>query len=210
MLCDGNSDCPDGEDEQSCDEFQCVGLLRCRGDGLCVHLYDVCDGVIHCLSSADDESLCQMSPCPPECICRGSAITCTQLPDVDNLSKSQGAIILDSFRALRKTTFSYFYNLVYLKMTNSRFIGNSIEPFLFTALSEITTLIIRDCGVQFIKTNSFVSMRKLTLIDLHKNTIHEIHSHCFTGLQSMLNLDLSNLHIKELRVLSFFGMTNRL
>ena len=47
LLCDGSADCPDGEDEQSCDEISCVGLLRCRDDGICVHPVDICDGVIH-------------------------------------------------------------------------------------------------------------------------------------------------------------------
>ena len=69
MLCDGNPDCPDEEDEQACEDFQCVGLLRCRGDGICVHPTDICDGIVHCLMSGDDEKLCHMLPCPETCIC---------------------------------------------------------------------------------------------------------------------------------------------
>ena len=38
-----------------------------------------------------------MSPCPFGCICRGSALTCTQLPNIHYLSKSQIAIILENF-----------------------------------------------------------------------------------------------------------------
>ena len=60
MLCDGNPDCPDGENEESCNDFQCAGLLRCRGDDICVHLTDICDGIIHCLLSADDGDMCHM------------------------------------------------------------------------------------------------------------------------------------------------------
>ena len=63
MLCDGNPDCRDSKYQHLCEAYQCAGWLRCRRDGLCLHPTDVCDGVVPCLMSRDDEKLCDMSPC---------------------------------------------------------------------------------------------------------------------------------------------------
>ena len=63
MLCDGNPDCHDNEDEHLCEAYQCAGGLHCRKDGLCAHSTDACDGVVLCLMSGDNEMLCDMSPC---------------------------------------------------------------------------------------------------------------------------------------------------
>ena len=58
MICDGTSDCADGDDEEGCDDFVCSGALRCRLDNICIHPIDICDGVMHCPLSGDDELLC--------------------------------------------------------------------------------------------------------------------------------------------------------
>ena len=41
MICDGSSDCVDGDDEEGCGDFVCSGALRCRLDNnviICVNL----------------------------------------------------------------------------------------------------------------------------------------------------------------------------
>ena len=64
MVCDGWNDCPDGKDEDHCTNVVCHGLLRCRADHVCVHPLDICDGIVHCLQSRDDESQCDIRDCP--------------------------------------------------------------------------------------------------------------------------------------------------
>ena len=209
MLCDGNPDCPDSEDENLCADFQCAGLLRCRGDGRCVHPSDICDGVVHCLHSADDEKFCDMLPCPSTCVCRGVAVQCLgQIDDIDRLSVAIGAMILQQVYVTLQTSFRNFRKMVFLKITNSGFDGNTIEPVMFATLSDLLTLIIRNSGIRSIKSESFEGMAKLQMINLHANAIHEVHPYTFTGFLSILHLSLSNLQIKHLHKLSFFGMNN--
>ena len=51
-----------GEDEQSCSEYICAGMLRCSNCTCCVPQTEICDGVSHC-PYGDDEEHCAHSPC---------------------------------------------------------------------------------------------------------------------------------------------------
>ena len=206
MLCDGNADCPDGEDEESCEEFQCAGLLRCRGDDICVHPTDICDGIIHCLLSADDEDLCHMLSCPEQCICRGSAVLCTQLEDISDVPSKSTAVHLENYKVLIKDPLYHLSTVLYLKMLHCTFPGNFVTPKIFTNISDILTLILANNNIHSVIRNSFISMRKLTYIDLRNNHIHTINTLNFVGLTSLENLDLYNFQITTLNTYSFDGM----
>ena len=206
MLCDGNADCPDGEDEESCEEFQCAGLLRCRGDDICVHPTDICDGIIHCLLSADDEDLCHMLSCPEQCICRGSAVLCTQLEDISDVPSKSTAVHLENYKVLIKDPLYHLSTVLYLKMLHCTFPRNFVTPKIFTNISDILTLILANNNIHSVIRNSFISMRKLTYIDLRNNHIHTINTLNFVGLTSLENLDLYNFQITTLNTYSFDGM----
>ena len=206
MLCDGNADCPDGEDEESCGSFQCAGLLRCRGDDICVHPTDICDGIIHCLLSADDEDLCHMLTCPEECTCRGSAIICTHLGYISDVSSLSTAVILEYFVVSISNYLHHLSTVLYLKMIHCTFPGNAVTPQIFTDISDILILILANNNIHSVITNSFISMRKLTYIDLRDNYIHTINSFNFLGLTSLENLDLYNFQITALSIYSFKGL----
>ena len=73
MLCDQSLDCPNKEDEQDChDKLVCPGLLRCREENICVHPDEICDGILQCLLTGDDEMFCEMTECPNGCTCHGT------------------------------------------------------------------------------------------------------------------------------------------
>ena len=57
QVCDGNIDCPTGEDEKSCNS-SCQGLFRCLRENICLSLYQVCNRKIDCHLSGDDEKYC--------------------------------------------------------------------------------------------------------------------------------------------------------
>ena len=206
MLCDGNPDCPDGEDEESCEDFQCAGLLRCRGDDICVHPTDICDGIIHCLLSADDEDLCDMSTCPEDCTCRGSAVLCTKLEHIIDVPATSKAVILQNYVVLIKDTLYHLSTILYLKMLNCTFSGNIVTPKIFTDISDILTLILANNNIHSVIRNSFISMMKLTYIDLRNNHIHIINPLNFVGLTSLESLDLYNFQITTLSTYSFDGV----
>ena len=179
MLCDGNPDCPDGEDEQSCEQMQCVGLLRCRDDGICVHPVDICDCIIHCLMSGDDEKLCGVSMCPADCVCRGTTFLCKKLINVYTISATAKAIILNNCSVRYKDSFEFFQKFLYLKMTHSRFYDDTINSDIFGSLSTILGLVITD---SIVKSNSFAKLAGLTELDLKNNAIHQVQMYNFYGL----------------------------
>ena len=126
LLCDGVQNCPNGEDEQSCERFTCAGLLRCRYDNVCVHPSDICDGHKHCLMSGDDERFCNITMCPPMCTCHGSAITCKKnLPRLKTLSPNFKYIKLRGMYIHFKYQLQSFNALVQLHILDSSFeVGN--------------------------------------------------------------------------------------
>ena len=208
MLCDGSPDCPNSEDEESCDhhDSQCVGLLRCRKDNICVHPTDVCDGVVHCLLSGDDEMLCGFRPCPLQCTCRGTSVQCIKLPTIYSLNSKLTAIFLRHTLISPTESVGFFRNILYLKLDYCKFFANRIERAIFSDISNILILIITNSGVTNLKHDSFDKMIRLVKFDLRGNAIYEIQPFNFKGLQSIINFDLSNYRIIELNGLSFFGM----
>ena len=208
MLCDGNADCPDREDEQACEDFQCVGSLRCRGDDICVHPTDICDGIVHCLISGDDEKLCHMLPCPETCICRGTSFKCNDLNNINQISDMATAVILTQTSFSPKDYFGYFSYLLYVNITNCTFANDVLSKDMFATSVHMSTAVIRQSGIKYLQKNCFENMIQLKVLDLHNNEIYAIHSFTFRGLQSIMNLDLSNFKIITLHVVSFFGMFN--
>ncbi|XP_030850194.1 low-density lipoprotein receptor-related protein 4-like [Strongylocentrotus purpuratus] len=72
--CDGKMDCPSGEDEAFCDEYECPdGSYRCHRQHYCISLDHVCDDIIHC-TEQDDEEFCDQ--CPQGCECDALSYSC--------------------------------------------------------------------------------------------------------------------------------------
>ena len=206
MLCDGNPDCPGGEDEDFCDDFQCAGLLHCRGDDICVHPTDICDGIIHCLLSVDDEDLCHMSLCPERCICRGSTVLCTRVEQIHDIPALATAVILTYGVISLKDSLRHLAAVLYLKISNCTFPRGIITPKIFHGISDILTLNLADNHIHSVIHNSFTSMRKLTYINLQDNHIHIINSFNFIGLISLASLNFYNFRITTLNSYSFYEM----
>jgi len=61
-LCDGEMDCPFGDDEEDCLDPHCYlkDYVRCKGSNRCIHEKHFCDGIDHC-SDGYDEKSCEKS-----------------------------------------------------------------------------------------------------------------------------------------------------
>ena len=213
MLCDGISDCPNGEDEyvpgneRACTEFNCSGLLRCRSDNICVHPMDICDGVTHCSLSGDDEKHCHFGTCPYGCLCRGSAVKCNKIENLKKLYYRTVALILHQHYLNERSSLNHFENMIYLEIQNCRFFADIIQLQLFSTMPNVLTLLIIESGVKIVKPNSFNHMTKLQDIDLSLNQIHSISAFTFRGLLSLDNLNFNHFHLTELSEFSFHGLT---
>ena len=73
-VCDEQYDCEEGDDEIFCPFTSCPGLLKCRGETRCVNREEICDNIVNCLHSMDDEISC--NNCPVNCECSGYAMMC--------------------------------------------------------------------------------------------------------------------------------------
>ena len=206
MLCDDNPDCPDAEDEQHCDTFHCTGLLRCRGDDVCVHLNNICDGIVHCPYSGDDEKLCHMTICPDACVCRGSTVKCIQLGSILALPQKLSAVILEHYVLKSGSTLRHFTNVLHLVMRFCSFLANMIDEGTFSKISNVRRLNLTHNNLQFIKPKSFGYMYKVMMLDLRYNKIHQIKSHNFLGLQSLHYLSLRNFQIFGFEISPFYGL----
>ena len=158
--------------------------------------------------SGDDEKLCDMSACPEMCTCRGTAVKCDILTNINKLSTTLMAVILIQTTINRRYSFGRFSSLLYLNATKCSFVDDIIDSSVFATSVHIISLVIIKSGIKLVRRGSFQSMIKLQLIDLHDNDIHEIYSYGFMGLLSMVDLNLNRFGINKLHDLSFFGMTN--
>ena len=55
--------------------ISCPHMFRCQL-GHCLHVSQLCDGVVHCPLFADDETSCIVELCPQQCRCLGKAVYC--------------------------------------------------------------------------------------------------------------------------------------
>ena len=75
MVCNGLLECPHGEDEIMCQNLTCPGMVKCKGETRCVPPWQICDGIQHCHTSADDEVAC--INCTTGCNCEYYHAECT-------------------------------------------------------------------------------------------------------------------------------------
>ena len=93
------NDCPFGEEELHCGILTCPGLLRCKTEIICVSRYQVCDGVVHCPISGDNEVFCDLPQCPRDCKCHGLAITCSDMNLISVPTYHTNTLAMDLSRA---------------------------------------------------------------------------------------------------------------
>ena len=199
------------EDEHHCDRLSTSGLLYCRYDHIYVHQRYICDGVIHCLLSQDDEALCETFHCPDFCICRGYAILCddprAHLTSED-IPPSVTALYLHKGNHEGLQNVMFRSNLIVLDIANSQ-LYNQVRtlPELFSKDKvRLRILDVSNSSIQLLKGGIFQNLHKLEYFNVQHNFIWYIPADCFTGLSRLMVLNLSDLHIARLNMRAFVGL----
>ena len=204
MVCDGVVDCPNSEDEMECDQLSCPGLLKCVEDDICVHPNHICDGIIHCKLSMDDELFCNSKPCPQKCQCVGYSIDCfnTSLDIMQNLKQETYSIIFKQVKFKHKGLNS-FVNLLYLSLVDCGIesADHNLRPY--DTLTNLIHLDISWNKFHYIQTNMFNGLNRLKYLYLENNVIYTIYSLGFQGLNLIETISLRHVFLKIIHKCAF-------
>ena len=207
-MCDGTSDCADGRDEQSWSMLSCPHLLKCKADGMCIHKNDVNNGVINCLSYHDDEVTDGIRSCPERCRCVGYAVYCVG-SYLDSYIKQATFARSLIFRAhgmseMNTDTFYLYQNLKYLDLSNSRF--STFQTQSFRKPHSVVKLVMTNVSLSVIPGDYFQGLSNVKVICLNANNIYKTSAYAFSGLLSLVNLDLSYQMLSNIEPFSFHGL----
>ena len=166
LRCNGVDDCPNREDEASCESYTCSGFYRCRGSNICLPPDRVCDGVFQC-PQFDDELLCEKPACPDVCQCQGLAFVCTvkfsvsSYPDLRYLDASGSGI--------SPSDLSDNHLLIHLRLSDCRI---DTQPILM--LPNLRHLDLSGNGLKHIDMKHFHSLNNLRVLVLSGNPLLSI------------------------------------
>ena len=207
MVCNGDSDCPNGEDEIKCDTLTCIGLLRCTLDNLCVHPKQVCDGVVHCSRSEDDERICDMFICPGSCLCIGYVVHCRKiLPNINDYSSNTKGLILRKFIITNKYTLIKASKMLHLDLSTCLFEVSTLHRNLIKKLRRLHVLLIKFCELIVIERHSFQDLRNLMYLDLIGNHIVHLNTNTWNTFYNLPYLDFNHNHLISIEPLAFLGL----
>ena len=208
MVCDEVNDCPESEDELFCSEIITAGLLYCRLDNIYIHPRHICDGIVHCIESYDDESLCEMS-CPRSfCFCKGYTMMCvgSDATVINTPSSLKALFIKFTMHNILRDDANYT-NLQILDLADTKIFKYGMPKFFFRNMTELLILNLHNTSIARLANNSFQNLTKLEKFTISKNTITTIHTGSFIGLSKVLTLDLSYLSIRQLEPDAFVGLS---
>ena len=178
--CDLKWDCPLGNDETGCLQYDCTYLYRCRNTlKVCIHIVNLCDGNTDC-PYADDEQWCefQNETCSQHCFCLLYAIDCQQIFDIgfflpQRKSYLSVSLSLSSFQTLTPIK-HMLRDVVFAKLSKNKI--STCKSFYFTSC---------------------------TLLDLSYNLLMKINKHCFSSASQLRSLSLNGNQIKTIDPYAF-------
>ena len=206
-VCNGEFDCPNGEDEVSCDVGKCPNLLKCANEGSCVHPKDIHDDVTQCMLTGDDEDPLIADSCPDSCICRGYSLKCNyvNLMAIPNVYYQIKRLYLRHSKfGYSKDSFTAFHELLGLDISNNNL--SQLYPNLFASQSQLIILNLSHNNLKHITLSSFVGLFNLRYMNLQFNPVETLDSFSFSSLTAIDYLDISQLKISHIENKVFYGM----
>ena len=173
-----------------------------------MHQGDICDRIIHCRLSLDDEYDCHPPRCPEGCTCVGETVFCTENDKAEVTGKYthlHGMFVANDKKYL--DTFSNFPNLFYLEISNINFdeVAHNNQQFQF--LSHLIILVLQNITITTITTHFFSGLHSLlTICIMDSSPVNVLHKFSFDGLTHVRTLNLSMLNITTIHECAFCGM----
>ncbi|ELT92799.1 hypothetical protein CAPTEDRAFT_228056 [Capitella teleta] len=192
-VCDHHIDCPNGEDEESCENYACPGkACHYHYFYLITHLYCKDYFVVATKRIASDKTRHNlMEVIPPE------IAGYTQLYRLDL-----------SYNLLSSITDKYFKKLSVLKelyLHNNKIGGFSENNFI--GLSGLTTLTLQDNRISHVSEGAFEGLTALTDLDLSHQEIRSLEGYYLSGLD---NIEKVNMSYNQIETLKNFSFSNRM
>ena len=201
-VCDGVYDCPDKGDENNCEVFSCPGYLKCNVDNVCVNLLDVCDDIIHCKFSKDDEAHCyQVRECPSNCICAGNIVKCTNKLNLVFKFGHSVVLVLDTIKVI-KSRYKVSPNIVMLSL-----IKCNMDIISFK-LPNLKYLRLEYSPLHIFDHHSFINFPNIIEIYLKLCLIHTVRDFSFNNLKQIEELNLSHINLFTIETKTFTGIVN--
>ena len=208
-VCNGNPDCPNGEDELGCFIRQCRGLLLCVKDNICVHPNNIVDGEVQCPIYMDDEQSYQYSKCPDLCDCKGHSVNCAATNMFNSTLPFPNHIVINLNLSDTKLTIRNMYLEKYTLLLSLDLSKNEISNLrkgIFQGLNRLIFLHLEHNFIAILFQDVFIGLKHLRRLDILNNPIMSIHSGALSGLRSIGILDLNNLGIFTVMPFSFDGL----
>ena len=218
MFCDGKWDCPKGLDEsqnEGCGSIRsCINMLKCKGSQICIHLKNICDGIVDCPNGNDEGDHCSwnIAKCPRSCQCLISAVYCFNVTyrETDIIHSGRfnffavfidNSIISETFLNLKSKDNSMTYEFIYTFSIQN---GKIKEPcFLVKSMVNLIHIHLGFNYITILRKQCFNSFLKG--VSVNDNQLHSINTNIFQRSTSLIYLNLSNNHLKNL---VFFKLEN--
>ncbi|XP_024084029.1 G-protein coupled receptor GRL101-like isoform X2 [Cimex lectularius] len=192
-----------------CENVTCTpGQFKCK-NGPCLNESLLCNKVIDCKDSWEDESNCTFHCSNSNCPCKDVHINCTgfglgEIPETEKeITRFHfGGNRLNS--SLHNGTFARLGRLVYLDLSNNSI--THLTPMMFSTLWRLTVLNLQDNDIQVLENGTFYGLPNVNGLHLQGNRIRKIHALAFFGLSSLPNLVLRNLSIRNIEPHAFVGL----
>ncbi len=207
-ICDGSYQCPQGEDENACHQYNCSGLMHCvlsPRSQVCLHFVSICDGVYDCVSG-EDEYLCDLPKrCPSSCVCLLYSILCEHFVILDQLNvglfltkfvsaKLDNITMESEFQSLKVKTSS---NLIVFCWTKSSLSNDFLTNCAF--LKRGRFLDFSENAIDSLSSQCFYKLSVLAVLLLPGNEISILDENIFSELKSLKKLDMSRNNLMHVQ-----------
>ncbi len=210
-VCNGDPDCPNGEDEVGCHIRQCRGLLLCVKDNICVHPNNILDGEVQCSINMDDEHNYHHSKCPYPCDCKGHSVNCATMNMFDVTLPTLNYSVLslnlsDTHLTMQNLDFENYISLLSLDMSKNTI--SDLRKGIFKPTARLIFLHLDHNLITTLSQEFFGGLKHLKRLNILHNPLVSIESGAFYNLKNIEMLDLNNLRIFTVMPFSFDGLEN--